>query len=171
MLSELCAGWTQADGQIRSPKEGEREIVTILRRFHFSSSLKRMSCIVKARPCHCTLSPRSSIHPAELLVPVSLARRADCRCLLPTTASKQQLSLRLPAVAAHGRMQPAPRSRALCCHCGLRVISVQVDRGSSSGARHYVIAKGAPEVLLDHLASAPAEYAAVYKRYAAQGAR
>ena len=45
----LAAGWTQADGQIKSPKEGEREIVTILRRFHFSSGLKRMACIVKVR--------------------------------------------------------------------------------------------------------------------------
>ena len=48
---------------------------------------------------------------------------------------------------------------------------MQVDRGSSAGAEHWVVAKGAPEVLLDFLNTAPAGYADMYKRYAAQGAR
>ena len=48
----LPAGWTQDkdNGELRSPKDGgQPEKVTILRRFHFSSSLKRMSCIIKVR--------------------------------------------------------------------------------------------------------------------------
>ena len=48
---------------------------------------------------------------------------------------------------------------------------MQVDRGSSSGPVHYVVAKGAPEVVQDHLDEAPPGYAEVYKQYAAQGAR
>ena len=48
--SHTAAGWSQDKGVLRSPKNGVNETATILRRFHFSSSLKRMSCIVKVCP-------------------------------------------------------------------------------------------------------------------------
>ena len=44
------AGWSQEKGALKSPKNGVNETATILRRFHFSSSLKRMSCIVRVPP-------------------------------------------------------------------------------------------------------------------------
>ena len=49
--------------------------------------------------------------------------------------------------------------------------AVQVEKGGSNAPEYHVLAKGAPEVLLDHLASPPEGYASVYKQYAAQGAR
>ena len=52
-----AAGWSQDKGVLRSPKNGVNETATILRRFHFSSSLKRMSCIVKA----CSPTPTYSL--------------------------------------------------------------------------------------------------------------
>jgi len=49
------------------------------------------------------------------------------------------------------------------------VLRTQPSGGSGSTA--WVVAKGAPEVIEQHLAGKPADYAAGYKRYAAEGAR
>ena len=49
----LCsAGWAHAGGGICSPKKGggSKESLTILHRFAFTSTLKRMAVIVKACP-------------------------------------------------------------------------------------------------------------------------
>ena len=47
----------------------------------------------------------------------------------------------------------------------------QVEKGGSSAPEYHVLAKGAPEVVQDHLATSSSSYASVYKEYAAQGAR
>ena len=48
---------------------------------------------------------------------------------------------------------------------------LQVEDPATSDMEHWVIAKGAPEVILEHLESAPAHYQDCYKSFAAQGAR
>ena len=48
---------------------------------------------------------------------------------------------------------------------------MQVDTGASGNVEHWVVAKGAPEVIREHLADPSADYASYYKTYAAQGAR
>ena len=50
-------------------------------------------------------------------------------------------------------------------------VVLRVQQAGASGSTVCVVAKGAPEVLEQHLASPPASYAAGYKRYAAEGAR
>jgi cation-transporting ATPase 13A1 len=49
-------------------------------------------------------------------------------------------------------------------------VVVRAQQGGS-GSTVWVVAKGAPEVIEQHLASRPASYDAGYKRYAAEGAR
>lgn len=44
----LVAGWTYAGGNLTSGKQaGGKEVTTILHRYHFTSTLKRMTVIVK----------------------------------------------------------------------------------------------------------------------------
>ncbi len=45
------AGWAYAGGTLTSPKQaGSKETATILHRFHFTSTLKRMTVVVKVCP-------------------------------------------------------------------------------------------------------------------------
>ena len=50
-------------------------------------------------------------------------------------------------------------------------VVLRVQQGGGTGSAVWVVAKGAPEVIEQHLASRPASYEAGYKRYAAEGAR
>ena len=46
-----------------------------------------------------------------------------------------------------------------------------MEKGGQNAPEYHIVAKGAPEILLDYLGSPPQGYADVYKQYAAQGAR
>jgi hypothetical protein len=46
------AGWSYSGGNITSPRQAGKESVTILHRFHFTSALKRMTCILKVLLSH-----------------------------------------------------------------------------------------------------------------------
>ena len=57
-----------------------------------------------------------------------------------------------------------------CEEAGLRPSS-QVEDEAASAPSHWVLVKGAPEVVQPFLARPPAAYTPAYKQYAAQGGR
>ena len=50
-------------------------------------------------------------------------------------------------------------------------VVLQSEGAPGEAASTWVVVKGAPEVIEQHLASKPADYDAGYKRFAAEGAR
>lgn len=76
------AGWSQSEGKLVAPKQGsgQRTSLTILRRFHFSSSLKRMSCLVKVQLLLPQLLGFSACY--WLAVSVSCAMCLSCAALM-----------------------------------------------------------------------------------------
>lgn len=132
LFVQVCAGWTQTDGKLHPAKQasGPREAVTIVRRFHFSSSLKRMSCIVKVGSGACYFE-------------------VSVQCM-----SSWNLGT--------GMQQSSASSSRRC---------LQVENASSDTTEHWVVVKGAPEVILERLDDPPAQYESYFKSYAAQGAR
>ena len=63
----LMIGWSQSESKLVPAKqagEARAGAVTIVRRFHFSSSLKRMSCIVKVLPFNALVQGPVTVHAA-----------------------------------------------------------------------------------------------------------
>lgn len=156
-----CAGWTQAESKLLPAKQGPgpKGSVTIVRRFHFSSTLKRMSCIVKVLP-----------------IPAEHECRPRClaaRCKRSSLLHHLFMSRHCQGVREAGcvRVAHLAQGRAMVCTARVRTSHAvwQVEEGSE--LQNWVVAKGAPEVILQHLATVPANYESCYKSFAAQGAR